>query len=151
MKRIAKRGLSPIIATTLLISLVVILSTVIFIWARSYFGEQITKFGGPIEDSCKNVDFSVSFSGGILSIANNGNVPIYGVKIYEEGTFGTNDLGDITTKVIFPGKTGEMRANMINNNNVNKIVVVPILLGVIEEKEETKAFACDINYGKNIG
>jgi len=151
MRNMRKKGLSPIIATALLISLVVILSTVIFIWARSYFGEQITKFGNPIEDSCAKADFSASYSGGTLTITNNGNVPIYGVKIIETGTFGTTELEEITTSVIFPGKSQSLRAENISDENAANIVVSPILLGNIEGSEETKAFACDVKYGKNLG
>lgn len=41
-----KRGLSPIIATVLLIFLVLILASIVFLWARGFFSEQLEKGGG---------------------------------------------------------------------------------------------------------
>ena len=45
---IKKRGLSPVIASVLLILLVLVLASIIFLWARGFIGEQIEKFGEPI-------------------------------------------------------------------------------------------------------
>ena len=66
-----RRGLSPIIATVLLISLVLVLASIIFLWARAFLPEQIQKFESPIEDACKNVVFDASVSENIITIQNN--------------------------------------------------------------------------------
>ena len=44
-----KRGLSPVIASVLLIALVLVLASIIFMWARGFISEQIEKFGNPVE------------------------------------------------------------------------------------------------------
>ena len=59
---IKKRGVSPVIATVLLISMVVIIGIIIFLWFRGMVGETVTKFGKNIELACEDVVFDASYS-----------------------------------------------------------------------------------------
>jgi len=52
-----KKGVSPIIATVLLISIALVLALIIFLWARSFTSEQLQKFDEPVENACENVHF----------------------------------------------------------------------------------------------
>jgi flagellin-like protein len=140
-----EKGVSPIIATVLLIGIVVALSLMIFLWMRAFTKEVITKFDGEnVELVCNKVMIQASYAAGQLSLSNIGNVPIYDIRIRKSSAGGyTNDnarnnpnwpkyglnpgtgfLGDI------PGLTGD-------------ITLVPILLGNSDKGK--RVFACDEN------
>jgi len=90
-----KKGVSPVIATVLLIAMVVVIALIIFLWFRGLTKEAITKFDGQnIELVCMDVSFEASYSSGVLYIANLGNVPIFGMKmkILSDGSYQTVDL-----------------------------------------------------------
>ena len=66
-----KRGVSPTIATILLIALVIVAAIIVFVWFKSMSKEAVTKFGDKnIELVCEDVEFEASYIGGILSISN---------------------------------------------------------------------------------
>jgi len=80
MKKVTKNnnGLSPVIATVLLIAMVVVIALLVFLWMRSLAQESITKFEGEnINLVCQNVKFEADYSGGVLTIRNTGTVPIF--------------------------------------------------------------------------
>lgn len=90
-----KKGVSPVIATVLLVAVVVIIATIIFLWAQSFLAEKAQKGDRAVEISCGEVQFDSKIivdatncqnsNGGksALDIDNTGNVPIYGLKIME--------------------------------------------------------------------
>ena len=89
-----KKGVSPVIATVLLIGIVIALGLVVFFWFRSFTQEAVTKFGGEnIQLVCNNVQFEGSYSStsttsGTLAISNTGNVPIYNFNVQINGAGG---------------------------------------------------------------
>jgi len=87
----AKKGISPIVATLLLVALVVTLSSVIFITARQFIGEVVTKNGMPAEQACEGISLSAIYSGGELQLTNNGDIPVHkftaGVTSLSTGDF----------------------------------------------------------------
>ena len=77
-----KKGLSPVVATVLLISIVIAIAVIVFLWLRGFAGEAVTKFDGTnVELVCRDVEFKADYAGGQLSISNTGNVPIYNFKV----------------------------------------------------------------------
>ena len=59
---------------------------IIFIWARSFIGEQIEKFGEPVDRVCDRVNFDVEIFNDDLGykegeFVNLGDVPIYNFEI----------------------------------------------------------------------
>ena len=48
MKAIEKRGLSPVIATVLLVGIALVLASIVFLWAKNFIGEAVTKEGREI-------------------------------------------------------------------------------------------------------
>jgi len=149
MGLIKKRGISPVVATVLLISLALVLAMIIFWWARSTIKEQELKFGAPVGEACKDIKFNADISGENIRINNLGNVPIYGVEIRRKisgaverigsATFGTLQSGAGTVKKIefAPGK--EVASDMI---------AVPIILG--ETARYTKPFICPEEFGEPV-
>ena len=58
MRKVNKRGLSPVIATVLLISIALVLAVIIFLWAKSFVGEAVSKEKyGRIELACADIIF----------------------------------------------------------------------------------------------
>lgn len=140
-----KKGVSPVIATVLLIIIIVVIGLIIFLWLKGITQETITKFGGTnIELICNDVNFDASYSGNKLSIYNIGNVPIFGIKakIIKEGSHTTKDLIELSEWPeaglnqggIFSGSIGDVEG-------VNEIILTPILMGA--SKKGDKSFICD--------
>lgn len=134
-----KKGLSPVIASVLLVALVLVLAAIIYLWARAFIPETIEKFGSTIENSCPDVVFEVAYSNGFLRVQNNGNVPIQGVRyaIEEPGSLAYFD--SMGTAPIVTGGTFNFKVDDLGGK---KVRVIPILLGKTSAGE-LKAFACD--------
>ncbi len=146
-----KRGVSPVIATVLLISIVVILALIIFLWARSFVGEKLQKFDSAIEYSCGGSEgvkmeagvFSDNEGGYDLEVINRGNVPIYGFVVKElgKGTVIVKDIPESMGSV----NIGESRTIKLNDVSTNEILVVPILLG--RAGSQRQAYTCGDEFG----
>jgi len=141
-----KRGLSPVIATVLLVVIALILAVIIFLWARSFVGESIEKQGREIALSCEDVAFRAEAYGGNLHIVNQGGVPIYGVEIRTREVLGritqAEPFSDVGT--IESGQTAEV-ALPSGVSEGEDIIVIPMLLG--ETDEYKKQYTCDEDYG----
>ncbi len=149
-----KKALSPVIATVLLISLVLILGIIIFLWARAFLPETIEKFEGPIEDSCASTVFIADASAGMLSVQNNGNVPIQGFEVgirrgigsleYIQGGFstGTPLIGGAT-------KSFDMNAATPSPQPGDELIVTPVLLGRTRTGD-LKAYVCGDEYSQTL-
>ena len=151
----SKKGVSPVIATVLLVALVIVLGLIVFLWMRGLAQETITKFGGEnIEKVCDDVSFSASYSSGVLSISNIGNVPIFSAKvnIYKSDGYELESIKSITTTWPEAGLnqgqvfSGEIDADV---SGAEKIVVIPILIGTSDEGK--RSYTCDEDrYGYEI-
>ena len=141
-----KRGVSPVIATVLLISMVVVLATIVILWFTSLTGEAITKFDGQnVEIVCNDVSFDATYTGNVLSVLNTGSVPIYRVNVKAEGV-GGHDTQQISpeddnwpSKGLNQGKS--FLASKDDFLTKEKLTVIPVLLG--ESSEGLKTFSCE--------
>ena len=142
-----RRGLSQVIASVLMILLVLVLAAIIFLWARGFIGEQVEKFGKPVDEYCEAVDFSVFVveNGGyhILEIVNRGNVGIsaFEVKMYSGGNseiFGL-DVGVPVGESI----SAEVSLGVMQNGELpERIDIFPVLLGEIRGVPSKNLFTC---------
>ncbi len=156
-----RRGISPVVATVLLILLAVILAVIIFLWARSILAEKVQKDLGKgpmqITDACKEVRFKadVSVSGNIadIEIENTGNVPLYGVELIKVSSGSKTRVGNASfAPSIQAVKSGQSHSftdvpvsastTLIPTDNV---IVLPILLGT--SKDAKKQYTCEEDYG----
>jgi len=147
-----KRGLSPVIATVLLIAIALILAIIIFFWAKNFLGDAVEKEGRRIQDSCQDVDFNVEAYSSQIYISNQGNVPIYGIEVRKK-SIGTSkiikssNLGKGTVNI---GETDSLDiSGLITSGDLSigdNILVVPILLG--ESGSKKKTYICDKDYGQ---
>ncbi len=150
-----KRGISPVIATVLLILLAVVIAVLIFVWARSWFGEKIQKDLGEgmilIEDACKSAGFKAEVflesSSLKVSIENIKNVPIYGVKIMKVSKGSKKVIGTAKstsqTAAIRAGQTS-MLITDANGLGINdEVMLYPILVGVTQNSNKEHTCADD--------
>jgi len=153
-----KRGVSPVIATILLVAMVVVIGLIIFLWFRNIVDVAPTKFGKNVELVCRDIDFSSDYSSstGMLSLSNGGNVPIFGmkVKISEQGSHQTRDIEDLLVSVSWPNiglrQGGTFSGNLNENGDLigaNQVLLIPVLMGTSEEGKQT--YVCE-EYGQDL-
>ena len=148
-KRVGVRGLSPVIASVMMILLVLVLAALIFLWARGFVSEQIEKFGAPIEQTCSSVDFEVQRTGAYLEVVNRGNVDIrhLDIKMSKDGDSKVKKF-DFQ---IDAGKSARDDVVLLMDDNVvpDEIVVYPALVGNVKGGSSNKVFTC-LDAGKTI-
>ena len=156
------KGLSPIIATVLLITLVIVIALVVFLWIRGMTQEAITKFSDPpqnIQLVCNQVSFEASYTSTTgLYIKNPGTVPIFGmdVQTISDGGHQTLDLRDKTVTANWPdvglnqgGVFSDEGFSSQIDSGVTEIILIPVLIG--DSKSGRKTYVCDVNqYGYKI-
>lgn len=152
-KRLEKRGLSPVIATVLLVAMVIVIALIIFLWFRSLSGEAITKFGGTnIKLVCKDVSFSSDYTGGSISISNFGNVPIYSmeIKISSQGSHETQSLSDLSSNWPTSGlrQGGVFSSQDLSStlSGATEVKLIPVLAGTSDKGQKT--YTCEEQYGE---
>lgn len=146
----SEKALSPVIATVLLISMVVVIGLIIFLWFKGIVQEEGTKFGKNVKLVCDDIDFEASYSDGTLNIINIGNVAIYEInlKIEKEASYETEKLvQNWPTLGLNQGETysGDISGYVID---ANKIVLIPTLIG--SSSEGKKPYTCEEQYGHEI-
>ncbi len=153
---VSKKGLSPVIASVLLIMLVLVLAMIIFLWARGFISEQIEKFGQPVEQQCEYVDFDVDILGSsgsyTLDAVNHGNVPIgyLDIKKVRGGASEIKSFKFLQLGVEQPLQGVKLEIGKMSEGSLpEKIIVYPVLLGNVKGKDASKPFTC-LEQGKTI-
>jgi len=147
----AKKGLSPVIATVLLVLIGLVLAIIIFFWAKSFIGESLEKDGRAIDKSCENLRFTaeaISGQSGGIWIVNTGNVPIYGIEILKVGESEQSKVAESFPSTIGAGETSPVIDLPSGVNSGDDLLIVPILLGKIGTR--TATHTCDEDYGERI-
>ena len=135
-----KRGISPVVATVLLIVVVLVLATAIFIWAISTVEEAIIKNGSPISQVCDEVSLTAGLSGNQLRITNTGDVAIEGVQVETESDR-VDCIGEGADDTsMAPGGAIILDTTYCPNAGT-PTSVYPILLGRAEDGTDRRAFA----------
>ena len=140
-----KRGVSPVIATVLLIVLAIVLVGIVFLWMSSFVAEQLEKQGKPTEQVCNDVEFAIEAEYDTigrtigLQVVNRGNVNIYGFDI---NFVGTKDSSMKSFKFNVPvGEASDLQVIPIVTD-VKKVVLYPMLLGSVKGKKVNKPVTC---------
>src|SRR3989344_2922983 len=155
--RFKKKGVSPVVATVLLIAIVVVIAIIVFLWLRKgLIPETILKSGKNIQLNCDEVDFTASLGGGYIEITNDGNVPIqdFNVKLIGEGSSSQKTIQEIITAGTFPtgglqqSKSFSQPYNTVTgyiDSSVKQIILIPVLRGVSEDDGNEKDYVCNEN------
>jgi flagellin-like protein len=143
-----KKAVSPVIATVLLVSMVVVLAMIVILWFTSLTGEAIVKFDNEnVEVICRDkVGFDASYSGGVLSLVNSGETPIYRIQIKTEGRgeYNTEQLKSTNEGGVWPEKglnQGKSFSASLDYSSYEKITIIPVLLG--DSEKGWKTHVCD--------
>jgi len=149
-----RRGLSPIIATVLLISIALILAIIIFIWARSFVSEKLQKFNEPVEFACEKISFEAESTlideELSIDVVNRGEISLYGFEIRKKGFAGgsieavgiANEESGIRGS-IRSGETGSTTIQFSGKEG-DTIIIIPMIIG--EMGNIRKAYACEDSY-----
>jgi flagellin-like protein len=151
-----KKGLSPIVTTMLLVALTIAIIVIIFFWFRSMVEEGVLKLDKNIELSCEDVVIGASYSSGILSITNDGNINVFSVdvKIADGGSHTTKRIdaligGENWPEVGLPNGgifSGDFSEDIEDGETVT---LFPILMGSTSSGTR-KTYVCGGRYGKNV-
>lgn len=129
MIKINNKGISPIITTVLLISLVIVLGLIVFTWSKGFLGERVTKFENEdIENVCDRVELDAEYyenGGNYMILRNKGNVPVYKIMIKTE----FKGKEDIEIKEESLG-VAEIKEISFSGAEFSSIKVIPVLLGL---------------------
>jgi len=152
MMIVGKKGVSPMIATILLIAMVLIIAAVIFLWLKNMVKEDVTKFNDEnIELVCQDIIMEASYENNGIVVVNNGNVPIYGLKvdIYTESGNEEISLDGTTDPALKKGinQGGSYTKTFSSEQLVGatKLIIYPILIG--NSDDGTRTYTC-LDYGK---
>lgn len=151
-----KKGVSPIIATVLLIGMVIVLGLIVFTWMKALSKEAITKFDGEnVEVICGRVSFDAEYSGGGISIINRENVPIYQMKarLISSGGYETVYLDELIKQdsESWPRYGLDSEDSFIaeiDTRGASEIVLIPVLLG--QGETDKLKFTCEESVGRKV-
>ena len=135
IKRSDKRGVSPIVATVLLIAIVIVIIAIIFIWSRSFIKESVQKKGLPAEQACSQINLQVSCAEGTISITNLGNIPVYQFDV-KKRTTGRTTLQHSNDEI----GIGESVEIYLGSECPSDYKIIPAVLGSSEG--QNKVYTC---------
>jgi len=132
-----KKGVSPVIATVLLIAIVVVLGILIFMWSKGFVEEVISKNNMPSHQVCYEIEFTAVRIGSNLIITNDGDIPIFQLEIKQKTG------GDIMVKRYLENiPAGQTTQPISLDGNPDEVEVVPVFLGTNKDGER-KAYTCE--------
>jgi flagellin-like protein len=144
-RKLSKKGVSPVIATVLLVALTIAMFLIIFTWSKGFIKEQVEKAGGPIAYVCPKISYDAVLPEGTSTVylTNTGNAIIYGFRVKGEN--------EGTSKIIFlrpnSGKLGAGEADNLDLSTIaslyKKITLIPVLLGTGVNSGTGKLFSCE--------
>jgi len=135
-----ERGLSPVVASVLMILLVFVLASIVFSWARGFALEQTEENSFSSAQLCEAVDFSIAVVGEngdsySFEAVNRGNVDIDSLKfkVYPSGDSNiiASDVGLVTGMAI--------NGDVVLSGYIEKVEVLPVLKG------KSSKIVCDKN------
>jgi flagellin-like protein len=124
IRKIEKRGISPVIATVLLISIALIVVGIIWVWASRSIGDAETKNGVPLDQVCDSISVDVSYSAGTVSVVNRGSTYAINDVILK------NDNGDLSNPCgVGPIPPGGSSSGACSGVSGSDIKAIPVLKG----------------------
>ena len=149
MKRgINKKGLSPIVATSILIVIVIILAIIILLWARGFIKEAVIKeIAGSskrAEEFCREIGMRGFVNeDDTFGFENTGTIPIfaYRINLEESGSSEIIRVGNDQGGSVNPGDTVIISHSSVKPySSYESVKIIPVLLGKVEGS--TQSYDC---------
>ena len=151
MKRgINKKGLSPIVATSILIVIVIILAIIILLWARGFIKEAVIKeIAGSskrAEEFCREIGMRGFVNeDDTFGFENTGTIPIFAYRINSElkesGSSKITRVGNDQGGSVNPGDTVIISHSSVKPySSYESVKIIPVLLGKV--KGSTQSYDC---------
>ena len=149
MKRgINKKGLSPIVATSILIVIVIILAIIILLWARGFIKEAVIKeIAGSskrAEEFCREIGMRGFVNeDNTFGFENTGTIPIfaYRINLEESGSSNIIRVGNDQGGSVNPGDTVIISHSSVKPySSYESVKIIPVLLGKVEGS--TQSYDC---------
>lgn len=145
-----KRGVSPVIATILLVAIVIILAVIIFLWAKGFIAEELVKNDRAVDTWCDDVDFRFGIAKADceenwfkLDFVNDGDIPIYGFVIKEISTGNVVVQTPVEDGTITVGQTYSTPCRSFTIGD--DLMAIPMILGETESGKQSHT--CSDVYG----
>ncbi len=149
-----ERGVSPVVATILLIAIVIVIALIVFLWLRGLTKESVQKFNKNVELACADVSFSADYfaTDQVISLSNDGNVPIKNFFVKKIGAGNTDSVKlsevDPTFVGLPAGQAKDAAFPSIRTNGYDTLKIVPVLLANSNSGEVEHI--CDDQYGVEV-
>lgn len=140
-KRDNKKGISPVVATVMLIVIAIALFLLVYMWIRGFQKEAVLKFNSPIETACLRVSFNAMITGTTgsknIQITNMADLPIHRFELYNVTSGGTQKLPNEGASDISPAGS-----TTFTGISCTKLKIIPYLLGKTQSGKEQE-YACE--------
>ena len=145
-----KKGVSPLIATVILVGIAIVIFGIVFFWLRNLVSEQVQKFDDPIETQCQKVIFSAKAEGDNIYLNNQGNLPIVGLNVKIKTAAGKTMSEPTMTSldgVISAGETDVINASYggFDFAHAQKRTIAPLIQGMTVNSKKPQRFLCSDN------
>ena len=152
MKRgINKKGLSPIVATSILIVIVIVLAIIILLWARGFIKESVIKeIAGSskrAEEFCREIGMRGFVNeDDTFGFENTGTIPIfaYRINLEESGSSKIIRVGNEKGGSVNPGSIVIITDSIVKDiqpySSYDSVKIIPVLLGKVEGS--TQSYDC---------
>ena len=146
-----KKGISPLIATVMLIGVSLAIFGTIFFWLRGMIAENVMKFDSPIETQCDNVAFTASLDmtdpENVKIIVNNQeNIPILGmnIKVKNSGRTLTKSIRKPLDGVISSAETDVimLESGIFSTSGDSQRTITPIIQGKGVKTGKMSRYVC---------
>ena len=137
IKKIGKKGISPVIATVLLVAIAIIVVTIIWFWASRSVKDVGSKFETPLNQACQELNLDVSISGSDINIVNSES------QFSLEKIVLKDDSGSLYECSMNPIAPGDSSSITLSNCGASAAVitsVIPVLKG-----DNQELYNCDNN------
>lgn len=131
------KGITPIIATVLLVAIVIVLASIVYVWSFGFFKGGISKNGEPIERACEDALFEAqiinSTQGYFLDANHQGTVSIDGFDIRLISETRSDSASVRFSSPLQPGQTNRSLLNEFKtayeSRPIKNVLVIPVMIG----------------------
>jgi flagellin-like protein len=143
MIKMNKKALSPVIATVLLITIVVVIGMIIFFWAKGFISETLMKNDKNVDQVCTEIVLQTETDGSALYVTNNGNIAVSRITLIKTAA-GEETVDPIDGSALGAGQAREFNLGG-DESEFDAIRIIPSLMAVSQDDNQKKEWKCENN------